>query len=246
MRSRSGSSEERTGRAAPTAVQAVILVIVAALVIVAVWVGVGFLLSKVLNDDAVGRTDRSLSRLLVRNRTGELNQATHWVTYLSETETVIAAGLLIAIVARLAWKRWRESMFVAAALFGEVSTFLGVTSLVDRSRPSVPRLDAAPPTSSFPSGHTAAAVVLYGILAILISRRFQSVALTWTFRVVAVAVPLAVGAARLYRGMHFLTDVLFGAALGAVWLVVSLIATRPGDDDHGTPGRSSAPAPLRR
>lgn len=112
MRSQSESSKERgtpkRARAPRTGIQAVILVIIAALVIIAVWVGVGFLLSKVLNDDAVGQADRSLSRVLVRNRTSELNQTTHWVTYLSETETVIAAGLLIALAARLAWKRWRD------------------------------------------------------------------------------------------------------------------------------------------
>ena len=48
--------------------------------------------------------------------------------------------------------------------------------LVDRARPPVVhRLDTAPPTSSFPSGHTAAAVVLYvGLALIVTATRAQS------------------------------------------------------------------------
>ena len=40
---------------------------------------------------------------------------------------------------------------------------------LDRPRPGVERLDASPPTSSFPSGHTSAAVALYIGMALLLA-----------------------------------------------------------------------------
>src|SRR6266702_2903793 len=45
---------------------------------------------------------------------------------------------------------------------------------------------------------------------------------------VAVAVPMAVALARVYRGMHYPTDVLGGAALGASWLAVTIQGIRLG------------------
>lgn len=56
----------------------------------------------------------------------------------------------------------------APVMAGELLTFLCVTLVVHRPRPPVARLDVAPETSSFPSGHTAAAVALYGCIAILV------------------------------------------------------------------------------
>jgi hypothetical protein len=79
---------------------------------------------------------------------------------------------------------------------------------VGRPRPPVPHLDAAlPPTSSFPSGHTAAAICLYGGVASIVLRVVRA---WWRWLVlgVAVVVIVAVAAARLYRGAHYPSDVL--------------------------------------
>ncbi|MDQ3217331.1 MAG: phosphoesterase, partial [Actinomycetota bacterium] len=134
----------------------------AGLLLFVVLLLVGFAISRYLGDDALGRLDRRLARYLARNRSGELNQTTEILSYLAETTTVAGLGVLLFFGARLAWKRWGDSLLVLAALAGEVAIFLGLTALVDRNRPMVDRLDVAPPTSSFPSGHVAAAVVLYG------------------------------------------------------------------------------------
>src|SRR5919202_1867302 len=64
-----------------------------------------------------------------------------------------------------------------------------------------------------------AAVVLYGSVALLASQRARSAALRAAAWALAVLVPAAVAFARLYRGMHFVTDVLGGAVLGVTWLV---------------------------
>ena len=85
------------------------------------------------------------------------------------------------------------------------------------------QLDQAPPTSSFPSGHTGAAVALYGCLAVImlrnIPRRWVAVGLA----LVGFAIPILVAASRVYRGMHFLTDVVTGAIAGGIWLTVVLM-----------------------
>ena len=127
--------------------------------------------------------------------------------------------------------RWRESIFLLAALLGEVTIFVCTTLIIDRPRPPVPHLDDAPPTSSFPSGHTAAAVTLYGALALIAlssSRRPWLRALAVT---VAIVAPICVALRACTAGMHYPTDVLAGALLGMLWLTITamvvLIRPRP-------------------
>jgi undecaprenyl-diphosphatase len=202
--------------------------IVWAVVLFAVFAGIGFLVTKVGRHDVVGRTDHSVERTFARDRTSELNTATHYLTDLGETITVIAIGILLAVAARLLWARWREAVLVVVALAGEVSIFIFTTLLIHRHRPRVPHLDAAPPTSSFPSGHTAASVVLYLLIALLLSYRLRSGVARMVLWTVAVLIPILVGLSRLYRGMHYPTDVLSGALLGGVWLFIAVKGVRLG------------------
>ncbi len=139
---------------------AALYLLLRAVVLLAVGVGVGYLLSKVAAHDAFGRADASGDRWFAAHRSRDWNSATQWIMDLAETPTVTALAVLTVAVTALVWRRWREPMLVAVAVTGEVLIFLGITWLVDRHRPPVSHLDTAPPTSSFPSGHTAAAVCI--------------------------------------------------------------------------------------
>jgi membrane-associated phospholipid phosphatase len=199
-----------------------------AVALLVVLVLVGLFLAKVASHDAVGRADSSVSRWFAAHRSKDLNEVTHYTTDLAETPTIALLALLVVAGAALAWRRWREPLLVAVTVAGEVLLFLTITLLVDRPRPPVKHLDAAPPTSSFPSGHTAAAVALYGAVAVLASERARSAAVRWLFVAIGVLVPVVVALSRVYRGMHFPTDVVGGMILGVTWLFVTTRAIRLG------------------
>jgi membrane-associated phospholipid phosphatase len=208
----------------PPALYLLALGVVLALALVAV----GWVLSKVVHDDGVGRADSSLSRWLAGERTGDLNDVTVFTSEVGGTLAITALAVVAVAFAAFAWRRWREPMLVAVAVAGEVGIFLLVTMLVDRERPPVRHLDDAPPTSSFPSGHTAATIALWGALAVLASERARSALVRNLFLVLAVVLPLLVASSRMYRGMHYLTDVLGGVVLGVLWLVATVSGIRLG------------------
>ena len=142
--------------------------LVPAACLVAVMVGLGYLVTEVLPSTAIGKWDAEVPHRLVDYRQQEGISESKLITSLSETPTIVALTALAAAVFRWKFGRWRESLVVIYAVVGETGIFMATTLLIDRPRPSVPKLDAAPPTSSFPSGHTAAAVCFYGALAAII------------------------------------------------------------------------------
>ncbi|HTZ44329.1 MAG TPA: phosphatase PAP2 family protein [Jatrophihabitans sp.] len=202
--------------------------LVGAVLILAMLVALGQLLTHQLRSSGLTRWDGSVDRWFVHRRTPGWNAVTKVATFGAETVTVAGLGLLFVVLLRWQLGRWRESVFLAASVIGEVSIFVCTTLLVERHRPAVPRLDSAPPTSSFPSGHTAASVALYGGLAVIAWHAARAAWLRTVATALAVLMPVAVGLSRLYRGMHNPTDVLAGALLSVCWLTVTslvLLAT---------------------
>jgi undecaprenyl-diphosphatase len=191
----------------------------------AVIVGLGLLLTHLLLDGSLGRWDEGVSRWFVTRRTGTLNSVTSIVSALGSTIVIIGGAVLTAVVLAIGRHR-RQIGFLVCALTLELAVFLTATLLVDRPRPAVPRLDASPPTSSYPSGHAAAAIVLYAGIAMVTSSLVRRRAIRVLVWITAVAIPLFVGFSRLYRGMHHATDLMGSLILGIGALLFALSTTR--------------------
>jgi membrane-associated phospholipid phosphatase len=208
---------------------ALVRLVPSAVLVWAIVCGLGYLLTRPLRGTSFELWDGSVSRFFANHRSTEWNTVTHWVTFTAETYTVIAVGLVFFVAMRMHLRRWRESLFLLTAVLGEVTIFVCSTMVIDRPRPAVPHLDDAPPTSSFPSGHTAAAVTLYGALALIALSSSRQPWLRALAVTVAIVAPICVAFARLYRGMHYPTDLLAGALLGILWLTITatVVLIRP-------------------
>ena len=193
------------------------------LALVMVMLGVGFLLTHLLAD-SIGRWDQSVNEWFADRRAGAWNDTTGFATSAVNTEPAIAIAFVIAVVLGVL-HRWREAAFVVLALVLEVMVFLSVTFVVARDRPDVVRMNSTPSTSSFPSGHTAAATVLLIGLAVVVfwGTRRRTVRVACLTTAVLLVVLVAVG--RVYRGLHHPTDVVAGALLGLACLWISGYAT---------------------
>ena len=190
-------------------------------------VTLGLLLVNVLLDGAVGRWDDSVNRWFVQQRTPTLDDVTVWGSRLGDTFTVIGIAA-VAVVMLAIGRFWARIAFLVGALLIELTTFVTTAFLVERPRPAVRQLDAVPPTSSFPSGHTAASIVLYVGLALIVTSLIRNTLARVVVWSVAIVVPVAVALSRLYRGMHHPTDVIASVIGAAGCLAFALLATRTG------------------
>jgi undecaprenyl-diphosphatase len=141
---------------------------------------------------------------------------------LADAYTLIPAIFVASVLFLVLFKRWNETAFLLTAILLEKAVFVTTTYIVSRDRPPVGQLDGAPPTSSYPSGHVAAAVVFYVVCAIVICWHTRHVLIRGIVWAVAVVVPIAVAVSRMILGMHFLSDVIVGAVLGAVAVVIGV------------------------
>lgn len=188
--------------------------------LIGVGAGIGLLIVGPL-DGSIGALDRNVSSWFDANRTAGWNDVTWFGSTLADSYVKIPAAIVLMGVFLFRWKRWTEAVLLGGALILESTAFVAMSFVVDRSRPAIEQLDSIPPTGSFPSGHTAAAVVFYGAIALIVLAHSANTFVRVFAGAAAVLVPVVVAVSRVYRGMHFVSDVAFGALLGAVSLYVT-------------------------
>lgn len=196
-------------------------------VMTTILVALGLVLTKVLLDGPVGRWDHTLDRWFFVHREARFDAITEWGSRLGDTAAVVGIAAIAIVI--LAIGRHRAHIaFLVGALVIEVTTFVTATFVIDRERPTVPHLDAGPPTSSFPSGHVAASIVLYVGLALIVTSLVRSKLVRTVAWLAAITLPIFVALSRLYRGMHHPTDEI-GSLVGAIGcMAFAFLATRTG------------------
>ena len=229
-------------------VAAAVLLLIAYLGLTAIWAGLGLLVTGPLADSWVGTVDQDVAGWLVAHRAPVLDDWSRLGTMPADTRVKIIATAIIAVVMFVAWRSWREPLLVCLALILEAAVFITVTGIIGRPRPDVAQLDQVSVDTSFPSGHAAAAAA-YCAIAIVIFERTRNRTLRAITVIVAVGVPVVVGVCRMYRGVHYFTDVIAGITLGvacavAVYATVRRCLPQPGSEGRSVPGQS--PRPDRR
>jgi undecaprenyl-diphosphatase len=144
------------------------------------------------------------------------------LTWLGATNIVVAISVLLGGLEWLRRRRLAVLAFMVMVAAGQNLIANTVKALVERERPPVPHL-AASSGFSFPSGHTAAAAATWAAVALVLGRGRPLPVKAW-LSAAAASVALVVAASRVLLGVHWLTDVVGGAALGFGWFVASSVA----------------------
>lgn len=188
----------------------------------------GWLITGGLTGTGLLAFDSAVVQWLAEHRTPALTTLSVIGTWVGGTVVVSTVTLASLALALAVTRQWRPPLFLAVTMAGEVTLFLATTRIVGRPRPPVPPLDPPPPvTSSFPSGHLAAAICLYAALCLLVFARTTA---RWRWLVLGAAAALVVLVAftRLYRGLHYPTDLMGSVLLALPWLLATCWVLRPG------------------
>jgi len=127
--------------------------------------------------------------------------------------------------------RFRLKIEAACLLISAVSSWLLVNAtkfIIGRPRPSpdMVKVYEYPGACSFPSGHVASYMALYGFLFYLVYSLMRPSPLRSTLLVVCGAMIGLVGVSRVYLGAHWASDVFGGYCFGFFWLALTIYVYR--------------------
>lgn len=145
------------------------------------------------------------------------------VTNLHGTIAIVSYVVLMGLF--LARKKdWYWLVTLLVTVPGGMLLNVSMKHIFQRARPVFDHPLLTLSTYSFPSGHTAATTMFYGVLAAYLISRLKP--LRWRFAIITVTVAVMmvvlVGLSRMYLGVHYLSDVVAATAEGIAWLALCL------------------------
>jgi membrane protein DedA with SNARE-associated domain/membrane-associated phospholipid phosphatase len=203
----------------PTRKESLGLRIAALMLLGGAWMFLG-ILEDVVSSDPLVQFDHVVFTALQSLRTGIVDDVMIAITELGSATVAITVVAAVSVV--LVHKRcWRTLAYWFTAIgFAQALVWILKVTL-ERARPMAMYTGAD--QFSFPSGHAASSIVLYGFLAFLLAhaKRPQSrLAIT----LLAAGLVGLIAFSRLYLGAHWLSDVLASLSLGAAWVALLSIA----------------------
>ncbi|MBR8831116.1 MAG: phosphatase PAP2 family protein [Chlorogloea purpurea SAG 13.99] len=145
------------------------------------------------------------------------------ITRLGDPEIVV---VIVAIfLGWLVWKRYfQEAKIFILACLGAFILNTQMKLVFGRIRPELWTRLIKETSYSFPSGHALGSLVLYGIIAYLLSQHYPR----WEklFYCLAVILIGIIGFSRLYLGVHWPTDIIAGYVTGFLWLVICIVMVK--------------------
>jgi undecaprenyl-diphosphatase len=174
----------------------------------------GEILEQVLDDGWFGTdVDLALSNFTVEHRTGWFTVFMRQVTDLGGTAALVAVTLS-TIGGMLMLRRVRLASVMATAAVGSSALTLAMKAIIERPRPLTNGEIIFASDSSFPSGHTLESAAIYGALVFILGSLVASRRARLGVWAIGTTVALAIGASRVYLGVHWASDVAAGWMLG--------------------------------
>jgi undecaprenyl-diphosphatase len=148
---------------------------------------------------------------------------TPWRTALALDVTALGSGPVLGMVTTLltlVFLRMRKphsACWMVAAAAGAAGWTSLLKHVFERRRPTEVGAIAAATGYSYPSGHSLASAAIYATAAILLAAHARGRADRVLIGACTLCVMAAIGASRIYLGVHYPSDVLAGFCAGLSW-----------------------------
>jgi undecaprenyl-diphosphatase len=136
--------------------------------------------------------------------------------FITEPAFLIGIFLLIILILYRKGKRLTATKITLLLAGNSLTPFL--KWIFARPRPNADQIQVFFHEAGygFPSGHALGAVLFAATILVLLNQK------NWFAYVLATVVVLAVGISRIFLGVHWLTDILFGYLIGTVWTIICI------------------------
>lgn len=178
-------------------------------------------------------------------RSDFLNTIIIGITYIGNTETIIALCLILLLIPRT-----RKNYGLPVSLAAIASSLLNniMKATFQRPRPDEALHLIEQGGWSFPSGHSITSLVVFGLLIWLIRRRTPNLdskssgtaaienqrkrKITNVLTILLLIPCFGIGLSRIYVGVHYPTDVLGGWMLGTIILMIAMEVIEKNTKNH--------------
>jgi undecaprenyl-diphosphatase len=178
----------------------------------------GFLLDAIDQHRWIANWDESAAEWGSANIRGTARSILVAITQLGGSVWLLIVMSVIGITAWIMHHRKGTLAYLAVVGIGIVLVNNGLKLLVGRDRPDIAQLTGHS-GSSFPSGHSAAAAACWAAIMLVATRRHGHRARA-AGAFVAVVIAVVVATSRVLLGVHWLTDVIAGVAVGWAWFAL--------------------------
>lgn len=174
-----------------------------------------------LREFLINGVDHNLAAWFLENRSSVGISIFKIITAFGGWKIIIAVSLIIFLLLIYKKKLYLMWPFLLTSIVAETITLFSKIWL-HRSRPLFSAVSEI--SFSFPSGHATIVVVFYGYISYILTKLFPVKHHPWLISV-NIALIILVGLSRLYLGVHYLSDILAGYFVGAIFLFLGIKLT---------------------
>ena len=179
-----------------------------------------------LQSAAVADTDRQVATWLHAASSPLVIEGMRGVSLMHGIAGVLCMTAIAAAV--LGWRgEWAALPTLIASVGGGMLINVAVKFTVQRDRPDWGYGLDTLESFSFPSGHTEATTLFYGVIVVWLWPRVRAPWIRVALLVTATSLVVLVAASRIVLGLHFLSDCVAAVLEALLWLAICLAAARP-------------------
>ncbi|WP_368504903.1 phosphatase PAP2 family protein [Alkalihalophilus sp. As8PL] len=164
--------------------------------------------------------DRYVIEKIIPTHTESLTAAMQFFSFIGDIVPVVIISLICIMIIYLTYKKWQEVFLFIAVMIGSTAINTFTKWMIKRERPESTFVYEA--GFSYPSGHTMAAMSLYGIIIFLFWKHTRHAAARVSVIVFGITMIVTIAFSRLYLGVHYISDIIGGGLLSGLWLYVTI------------------------
>lgn len=159
--------------------------------------------------------DNATYKLVTYNTNTILDNINHIFTFFGSTIWMV----LLALTFLITIKDKKKAIIICGCLIISILLNIGIKNIFMRERPLVRKL-VEETSFSFPSGHTTAAVSLYGIVLFFIIKSNLAKNKKIIYSTGLIMLIFFIGVSRIYLGAHFASDVIGVTVISIAFLIL--------------------------